>query len=115
MTDERLGAQIEPVDGRHVQWGPPIAVLDVGVGPCLNEQLHTQCAVVGEGCVVERRLPLVVEGVEANVVLEQDVHHHVVPVAAGHVEGCATKGVDDISLGRGRGGEWSGVRENGGV
>ncbi len=57
---------------RHVQWGPPIQVLDVWVSPCLKEELHAKSPVVGEGSVMERGLALVVEGIQGDIVLEED-------------------------------------------
>jgi hypothetical protein len=54
---------------------------------------------VGEvGGIVEGGLASVVEGVQGDVVLEQDVDHHILAVVAGNVEGGAAIGVDGIGL-----------------
>jgi hypothetical protein len=54
---------------------------------------------VGEvGGIVEGGLASVVEGVQGDVVLEQDVDHHILAVVAGNVEGGAAIGVDGIRL-----------------
>ena len=103
MTNECLGSQIKPKHGRHVQWGAPLNVLDIGVCPCVNEQLHAESSVRKVGGVVERGLSAVVESVEGDSVLEQDINDHVLAVVTGHVEGGAAKGIDGIGLhGRGR-------------
>ena len=46
-----------------------------------------------EGC-----LSLVVERVEPDFVLEEDVHHHVLAIVAGHMEGGAAIGIHSIRL-----------------
>lgn len=98
MTNEGLGPQVKPVQCCHMQWGPAIQVLDVGVRPCLDEQLHTQGSVVGEGCIVQWCLSLVVEAIETDVVLEEDVHDSVLPVVTCHVEGSAPVCVHSVRL-----------------
>jgi hypothetical protein len=47
---------------------------------------------------VEGGLASVVEGVQGDVVLQQDVDHHVLTVVAGNVEGGTAIGVDGIGL-----------------
>ena len=67
MQYKGLRAQVEAMQGRHVQRGAAIAVLDVGVGPSLGQDLHAQSPAVGEGGVVHRSLALVVQGVDAHL------------------------------------------------
>lgn len=98
MPDESLSAQIEPMHSSHMQRSPSLRVLDVGVSPCLNEQLHTESTMVGEGGVMERCLPLVVQGVERDLVLEEEVNNNVLTVVTGHVQRGAAKCIDRIRL-----------------
>ena len=86
------------MQSRHVQWSPTIHILDVGVSPCLNEQLHAQSSMVREGSIVERSLAAVVEGVARHLVLEENVYHDVLTVVTCHVKGRAAKGVDSVRL-----------------
>ena len=93
----------------HVQWCPAIHVLDVGVGPCLNQQLHAQSSMMGEGSVMEWSLSTVVESIACHIVVQENVDHYVLAVVAGHVKGSAPKDIDCIrpwaSTGRGRRGD----------
>ena len=50
------------------------------------------------GSIVEGGLAPIVKGVQGDVVLEQDVDHHVLTVVAGNVERGAAIGVDGIRL-----------------
>ena len=45
---------------------------------------------VGEGSVVQWRLAFVVEGIEADVVLEENIHNSVLSVVTCHMEGSAS-------------------------
>ena len=58
MPNERLGSEIEAMKCGHVQWSSSLTVLDIGVCPRLNKQLHAQSTVVGEGSVVKGSLTL---------------------------------------------------------
>ena len=82
----------------HVQRGPAVQVLDIRVRPCLDEQLHAQGPMVGEGSVVQWRLAFVVEGIEADVVLEENIHNSVLSVVTCHMEGSASMCVHSIRL-----------------
>ena len=62
-----------------------------------------------QGC-----LSLVVERVEAHLVLEEDVHHHILAVVAGHMERGAAIGIHSIRLRRKRREGGRGGREGGG-
>ena len=53
---------------------------------------------VREGSVVQGGLPLVVERVEPHLLLEENIHHHVLAVVAGHMEGGAAIGIHSIRL-----------------
>ena len=57
---------------------------------------------VREGSIVQGCLSLVVERVEAHLVLEEDVHHHILTVVAGHMERGAAIGIHSIRLRRKR-------------
>ena len=46
------------MEGGHVERGATLRVLDVGVSPCLNEELQTQGTMVREGGVMEGGLTL---------------------------------------------------------
>ena len=98
MANESLRAEVEPKHGSHVERSASLDVLDVGVSPRLNEQLHAERPVGEVGSVVEGGLAPVVEGVQRDAVLEQDVDHHVLAIIAGNVERGATIGVDGIRL-----------------
>ena len=98
VANESLSAEVEPEHGGHVERGASLDVLDVGVSPRLNEQLHAEGPVGEVGSVVERSLAPVVEGVQRDAVLEQNVDHHVLAVVAGNMEWGATIGVDGIRL-----------------
>ena len=98
MANESLRAQVEPKHGRHVEWGTPLDVLDVGVSPWLDEQLHAEGPMGEVGSIVEWGLTSVVEGVEGDAVLEQNVDNHILAIVAGNVEGSAAIGVDGIRL-----------------
>ena len=98
VANESLCAEVEPKHGGHVERGASLDVLDVGVSPRLNEQLHAEGPVREVGSVVEGGLAPVVEGVQRDAVLEQDVDHHVLAIIAGNVERGATIGVDGIRL-----------------
>ena len=82
----------------HVQRGPAVQVLDIRVRPCLDEQLHAQGPMVGEGSVVQWRLAFVVEGIEADVVLEENIHNSVLSVVTCHMEGSSSMCVHSIRL-----------------
>jgi len=93
------------VQGRHVEGGASINVLYVGVRSSLHQQLHTESTVVGEGRVVQGGLPPVVEGVPGYLVLQENVHHHILAVVTGHVEGRTPVDIDCFRLEEGgRGG-----------
>jgi len=98
LTNEGLGAQIKPVESRHVQWSPPIHVLNVGVRPCLNEQFHAESPVVRKGGVMERSLATVVERVARQLVLEQHVHHNILAIVTCHMERSAPKRIHSFRL-----------------
>ena len=57
---------------------------------------------VREGSIVQGCLSLVVERVESHLVLEEDVHHHILAVVAGHMERGAAIGIHSIRLRRKR-------------
>ena len=86
------------MQSNHVQRCPAIHVQVVGVGPCLNQQFHAQSSMMGEGSVVELSLSMVVEGIAGHIVVQENVDHYVLAVAAGHVKGSAPKGIDCIRL-----------------
>ena len=69
---------------------------------------------VREGSIVQGCLSLVVERVEAHLVLEEDVHHHILTVVAGHMERSAAIGIHSIRLRRKRREGGGGGREGGG-
>ena len=95
-----------------MQRSAAIAILHVGRSPGLHQQLHAEGAMVGERCVMEGSLPLVVLGSHATAALEEDVHDHVLAVVAGNVEGSAAMGVEGIWLREGgREGGGGGGRE----
>ena len=98
MANESLCAKVEPKHGGHMEWGASLDVLDVGVSPWLNKQLHAEGPVREVGGIVEWGLASVVEGIEGDAVLEQDVDNHVLAVVAGNMEGSTAIGVDGIRL-----------------
>ena len=101
------------MQGSHVERSTSVLILHVGVGPSFHQQLHTEGTMVREGSIVQGCLSLVVERVEAHLVLEEDVHHHILTVVAGHMERGAAIGIHSIRLG-GRGGKGEGKRKRGG-
>ena len=98
MANESLCAQVEPKHGRHVERGASLDVLDVGVSPWLNKELHAEGPVGEVGSVVERGLAAVVERIQGDVILEKDVDNHVLAVVAGNVEWGTAIGIDGIRL-----------------
>lgn len=100
MADESLSSEIEPKHSRHVEWGASLNVLDVGVCPCLNEQLHAEGTVGEVGGIVQWGLASVVESIEGDLVLQEDVHHNILTIVAGNMKRSAPVGVDCIRLGK---------------
>ena len=90
------------MQGSHVERSTSVLILHVGVGPSFHQQLHTEGTMVREGSIVQGCLSLVVERVEAHLVLEEDVHHHILTVVAGHMERGAAIGIHSIRLRRKR-------------
>lgn len=86
------------MQGSHVKRSTSILILHVGVRPSFHQQLHTEGTMVGEGSIVEGCLSLVVERVEPDLVLEEDVHHHILAIVAGHMEGGTAIGIHSIRL-----------------
>lgn len=62
------------------------ADLNVDVGPVAHQQLQAEGAVARRGREVKRREAFVVHPVDLGAALDELVHHHVLPVVAGHVE-----------------------------
>ena len=62
VANESLGAEVEPKHGGHVEWGASLDVLDVGVSPRLNKQLHAEGPVGEVGSIVEGVWPLLLRG-----------------------------------------------------
>ena len=98
VANECFSPEVEPKHGRHVERGASLNVLNIGVSPCLNEQLHAESSVGEVGGVVERGLSAIVESIEGDLVLEQDVDHHVLAVVTGNVERSTAIGIDSIRL-----------------
>ena len=67
VSNECLSAEVEAASGGHMERGTALGVLDVGVRSGLDEQLHAEGSVVGEGSIVERGLPLVVKSVQGDL------------------------------------------------
>ena len=86
------------MNGRHVERRSSGVVLDIGVSPCLNEQLHAQGSMVREGCVVEGRLTLVVLSIDVHLAAEEGVHDDILPIATGNMEGGTAVVVDHVGL-----------------
>mmetsp|Transcript_1363 Transcript_1363/g.2942 ORF Transcript_1363/g.2942 Transcript_1363/m.2942 type:complete len:383 (+) Transcript_1363:270-1418(+) len=76
----------------HVEWGPPLLVLDAQVRPAVHERLRD--SLVPElGSVVQRSVPENVLDVGVNLALLEEVRHDVdVPPERGLVQRCAAGG-----------------------
>lgn len=98
MANECLCTQVESKHGRHVERGASLDILNVGIGPRLNEQLHAEGPVWKVGSVVERGLSTVVECIEGDTKLEQDIDNDILAVVAGNMERSAAVGIDGIRL-----------------
>ena len=83
--------------------------LYVDVGPVADEQLQAERPVAGGGGEVERGEALLVNLVDVGAALDELVHHHVLPVVAGHVQRGVTVRVGLVYLQTGRGRKGPGV------
>ena len=61
------------------------------------------------GSVMERGLPLVVEGVNRGLVLQKNIHNNILSIITGHMKRSATTGIHSLNLTRMREGwNWIG-------
>lgn len=66
---------------------PLLTHLDVDVGSVAHQELQTERPVAGGGSEVERGEAFLVHLVDIGPALYELVHHHVLPIVAGNVEG----------------------------